>query len=83
MGICTKCGYLSQDPVNPGDPVEQHTCAPEKKNFMKGLARGVYDLMVYADPASTTTQKNNAMGRIQAKRAWIEANAAILIEWFS
>jgi len=82
MGICTKCGYLSVDaPL--GQPQETHTCAPEKVDFMKGMAKLVYDLAVYADPASTTNQRNNALGRIQAKRAWVEANAALLMEWFS
>jgi hypothetical protein len=76
MGICTRCGYLSNDEVQ-----EEHVCAPEKVDFMKGMAKMCYDLAVYVDPASTTTQKNNALTRIQAKRAWMEANAAILIEW--
>jgi hypothetical protein len=63
--------------------METHVCTPEKVNFMKGMAKLLYDLIVYADPASTTAQKNNALTRIQAKRAWIEANQALFIEWLT
>ena len=80
MGICTKCGYLSAEGTGPGDPGEAHTCSDNKKSLMKGMAKLIYDIIIYADPASTTAQKNNAMGRIQTKRAWIEANAAELAE---
>ena len=79
MGICTKCGYLSAEaPL--GQPQEVHTCSDNKKSLMKGMAKLIYDIILYADPASTTAQKNNALGRIQTKRAWIEANAAELAE---
>ena len=80
MGICTKCGYLSPDPANPGDPVVEHVCSDNKKSLMKGIIKLLYDVVVYADPASTATKKNNALGRIQTKRAWIEANADELRE---
>ena len=70
MGICTRCGYLSDDEIK-----EVHDCLPEKVNVMKGMAKLLYNLIVYADPASTTNQKNNALNFIQTRRAWIVDNA--------
>ena len=80
MGICTKCGYLATDAVNPGDPVVEHVCSENKRNLTRSIVKLLYDIVVYADPASTATKKNNALGRIQTKRAWIEANADELRE---
>jgi hypothetical protein len=50
---------------------------------MKSALKLLYDVIVYADPASTAGQKSAALTRIQAKRAWIETNAAELQELLS
>ena len=74
QGICTSCGHVVNLP---------HECSENKRNLTRSIVKLLYDIVVYADPASTTAQKNNALGRIQTKRAWIEANAAELQELLS
>lgn len=73
-GVCTKCGHAVDLP---------HECSDNKRNLIKGAVKLLYDMILYADPASTAGQKSNALTRIQNKRAWIEANAAELQEFLS
>lgn len=84
MGICTKCGYLSDDGVHGVSLPEQHDCsASENKALMKELAKLLFKVIVYADPASTAGQKSAALTYIQTRRTWVEANLAKLQDFIN
>lgn len=49
--------------------------------LLEAHLRCTYNIIKYADPASTAGQKAAALAFLQQKRAWIEANAQTLNDY--